>query len=272
EAVTPSDRALTAPRGIPADLIKDPKSYEGKDVVLAGIIQRVDQGNDGTWYFMLRDRSADDNWRNPFKDVACYFTKADNPVISQLKPTTIAVVIGKCDGKALGVVSLSHCKVLKTYPTWQDYDNAQPIQAPPPKQEPTPPEPMDVRVEVVETKQVHVVFYDRYERFLHGDSEGVLIKLRITNTRQTKKIDYTSWAVPGVLTKAVLKDEFDNRYKMFGCDRQIVYGYSNGQEILSFADGSIHPGFARTDYVLFEKPIGKAKSLRLMLPKSYYGE
>jgi hypothetical protein len=68
-----------------------------------------------------------------------------------------------------------------------------------------------------------------------------------------------------------LKDEFGNEY------RQITYGpgsrvlFNNGGT-LAADDASIRPGFLIVDCLVFDLPVGAAKTLTLRLPLANVGE
>ena len=115
-----------------------------------------------------------------------------------------------------------------------------------------------VRVSVQSALVDHVTF----ESFGSGSSKDklLMVKLEITNTSDSKKINYRGWAGNAFTTDSRLTDDIGNNYKSitFGLGSRIN-GQVHGSE-------SLYPGKSITDLLVFEEPVDKAKSFKLTLP------
>ena len=97
--------------------------------------------------------------------------------------------------------------------------------------------------------------------------ELLIITLTLTNKSAEKKIEYRGWGGDPISigeAAATLTDDRGNRYKRihFGMSTPIKGQLSNE---------SIYPGGAKTDVLVFEKPIDNAEALRLELPGAAIG-
>jgi hypothetical protein len=101
-----------------------------------------------------------------------------------------------------------------------------------------------------------------------SESKYLMIRLRIENASETRKIGYESWAANGrrLLQKHVphLTDNFGNTYK------PVTFGLTTEVEGQLEAE-SIYPGKYIDDLLVYEPPIDKAEYLRLELPASAFG-
>jgi len=82
-----------------------------------------------------------------------------------------------------------------------------------------------------------------------------------------KKLDYRTWgaeALSFLESSASLKDDLGNRYKA-------VHFGGMDQPIGRTKSASIYPGKTITDVLVFERPIAKAKTLKLTLPLANVG-
>jgi len=95
----------------------------------------------------------------------------------------------------------------------------------------------------------------------------LVIRLRIGNVGQTRKIEYESWGDTSHLIDhhfPSLKDNFNNNY------RRITFGvFTRVKDQLS--SESIRPGTSVEDVLVFEQPIDRINYLRLELPASAFG-
>jgi hypothetical protein len=104
------------------------------------------------------------------------------------------------------------------------------------------------------------------ERSLSRD-KLLVIRLRIGNAGQTRKIEYESWGDTSQLFDRhvpILKDNFNNNYRRMSFDLG-----TRVQEQLS--SESIHPGMSVDDVLVFEQPLDRISYLRLELPASAFG-
>ena len=100
------------------------------------------------------------------------------------------------------------------------------------------------------------------------DEEVLVVVVRVVNHSDRKKGSYHSWAKNTMifdpdtasLLTASLMDDLGNRYEqLYGIDlRREAYGRTLTE--------SMYPGDAVTDVLLFERPVGRAKTLILTLP------
>lgn len=122
-----------------------------------------------------------------------------------------------------------------------------------------------IRVEV-ESVAIGKVTLKDFQGEATSKDELLQIKVRITNRRDAKKVDYKSWSAAGggFLHAASLRDDLDNSYK------RISFGF--GDTIIGqLRTESIYPFKSVTDLLVFEVPIGRAKFLKLELPARAYG-
>ena len=119
-----------------------------------------------------------------------------------------------------------------------------------------------VRVEIVNTEIRKVK-----TRSLFGDErltkeDWLTIAVKIQNRTDAKKFTYSSWGNPrGVSVRSKLTDDLGNEYDSYFLD-------TISDQLIS---ESIYPGKSVTDLLVFETPVGKAKYLKLTLPKGKYG-
>jgi hypothetical protein len=101
-----------------------------------------------------------------------------------------------------------------------------------------------------------------------SEDDLLTIRLQITNTSTTKKLDYLGWmadfsALTGITAK--LADENENNY------RKITFGGTIKVKGAKSAD-SIYPGKSIEDAIVFELPIDSAQKLMLTLSGKGIGE
>ncbi len=120
----------------------------------------------------------------------------------------------------------------------------------------------NVQLRITEAKLGKV---DLTQMFSKNDSESkeelLTVRVQITNTSTTKKLDYRGWmaslsSMSGITAK--LTDENDNRYKVIDFSSSVrVKGASTND--------SIYPGKSLDDAIVFEVPVENAKQLFLTL-------
>lgn len=95
-----------------------------------------------------------------------------------------------------------------------------------------------------------------------------IIRVRMTNTSTTRKVNYQSWGQRNALlfdqSYAILRDDLGNVYKRVTFDSSPV-GAVDGEE-------AIYPGDSISDVLVFEPPVTKAAYFNLTLPAKNYGE
>lgn len=99
-----------------------------------------------------------------------------------------------------------------------------------------------------------------------GQSTALVISLTLTNTSQTRKIDFSSWSTHSLVARnASLTDNFGNTYRL------VSYGF--GYRVLGQpGDESIHPGKVLGDVIVFEVPLQNIEYLDLKLPAENCGK
>jgi len=100
-----------------------------------------------------------------------------------------------------------------------------------------------------------------------SDGDHLLVAVVIMNGGETKKLDYLGWSAPlglPVPYAATVTDEFDNTLKgaVFGFGVRVIGQIQNV---------SIYPGKGVRDVLVFERPIDKCESVRLLLPGEAIG-
>ena len=93
--------------------------------------------------------------------------------------------------------------------------------------------------------------------------EYLLVRLKITNVSETKKLDYVSWNTPR--SGIELRDDFDNTYKLI--TGQSFLGQNAGEPVL--------PGQSADELLVFQTPgplLKKTKTLHLLLPTTSFKE
>lgn len=96
-----------------------------------------------------------------------------------------------------------------------------------------------------------------------SDEDFVVIRIKVRNTSETKKVDYQTWAGRDITLGnevARLSDEFDNSYK------RVTFGLGS-KPVGRMEHESIYPGKEISDVLVFETPIAKATKLKLRLPR-----
>jgi len=91
----------------------------------------------------------------------------------------------------------------------------------------------------------------------HTSERHILLRVRVNNETEAAKVDFPGWSALGHLAR--LRDGVGNKY------RQIDFGFGNtvpGQT----HDQAIYPGKYADDSLVFESPVGAAKSFILELP------
>lgn len=127
----------------------------------------------------------------------------------------------------------------------------------------------DVRVDLLSASVGKVPLTERFtDRQTESEDDLLLIKLRVSNESQRKKIDFRSWMsdFPSLLDgpAAKLTDESENRY------RQIRFG-ATSRVVGTESSASIYPGKSIEDAVVFEPPVEGAETLRLVLSAKLFG-
>lgn len=93
--------------------------------------------------------------------------------------------------------------------------------------------------------------------------EYLMITLELKNLGATKKLDFAGFSSGAIARMVSLMDNFANQYKRKRFSGAKVAGQSDGD--------SIYPGKSVTDVLVFEPPIGKAESFKLVLPAAAFG-
>lgn len=95
-------------------------------------------------------------------------------------------------------------------------------------------------------------------------TEGLIVKIQITNTGDSAAIDYHTWNLPNDATKALAKgvDDKGKPVALFG-----QWPYYGGH----VKSESIRPGKWFRDMLVFKAPSDNAKSVTLELPGEYVG-
>lgn len=120
----------------------------------------------------------------------------------------------------------------------------------------------DVQLTILEVKLGKVELTQMFsQRDTTSTDELLMVKVQITNTSSTKKLDYRGWMeslsnLQGITAK--LTDENENRYKT------ISFPASSSIKGATSKD-SIYPGKSIVDAIVFEIPIENAKQLFLTL-------
>ncbi|MBW3541673.1 MAG: hypothetical protein KY476_15500 [Planctomycetes bacterium] len=123
----------------------------------------------------------------------------------------------------------------------------------------------DLSVQLESVTVGKVKFQEPLREDGESDEDLLQVTVRLDNVGETRKIEYRSWA--GRLDffgRARVSDEFGNEYdrESFGLTASVP-----GQIIAE----SIYPGRSVTDVLIFERPVEKARMLRLELPASAFG-
>lgn len=120
----------------------------------------------------------------------------------------------------------------------------------------------DVQFKILEVKLGKVELTQMFsQRDTTSEDELLMVKVQITNTSSTKKLDYQGWmeslsSMQGIT--AVLTDENDNRYKKVNFSGALSVKGATSKD-------SIYPGKSIVDAIVFEIPIENAKQLFLTL-------
>lgn len=119
-----------------------------------------------------------------------------------------------------------------------------------------------IQVEVIDTRLGDVDLYNRIRRRESKSKDpAFVIWLRITNTSENKKVDYTGWMAEfasAMDIDATLTDNFGNNY------RAVTYGATTGVKDAT-TKGSIYPGESIVDAIIFEIPVATMDYVDLVL-------
>lgn len=94
--------------------------------------------------------------------------------------------------------------------------------------------------------------------------EFLWVRVRLTNNSDTRKINYRTWRGAGFSVGndvATATDDFDNALKRIG------FGLTTTPENAVEHGDSIYPGKAIEDLLVFERPVDKAKGVKIELPR-----
>ena len=120
----------------------------------------------------------------------------------------------------------------------------------------------DVQLKILEVKLGKVELTQMFsQRDTTSADELLMVKVQITNTSSTKKLDYRGWmeslsSMQGITAK--LTDENENRYKTISFPASASIKGATSKD-------SIYPGKSIVDAIVFEIPIENAKQLFLTL-------
>jgi hypothetical protein len=98
---------------------------------------------------------------------------------------------------------------------------------------------------------------DGEKRVADTQDDYLLVWIELANRSTTRKIQYTSWNVRG--TKPQLADDLKNPYNLQAAPVGTTF---DGQQRVK----SVYPEKTVEDLLVFERPVDRAKSLRLQLP------
>ena len=119
----------------------------------------------------------------------------------------------------------------------------------------------DVTVKVPSATIAAAQLVDAAKRVSDTQDEFLLVRLELTNQSSTRKIEYSSWSVRG--QEPQLVDDLKNKYSL---QKAPSGGVFEGQ----VRSKSIYPEKSLEDLLVFERPVGRAKSLRLQLPAAAF--
>jgi len=120
----------------------------------------------------------------------------------------------------------------------------------------------DVTVKVRAAAITRARLVDATKRVADTQEDYLLLLVELTNNSPTRKIQYTSWSLRGEQPR--LTDDLKNPYTM-----QVAPGGGtfDGQQRVK----SIYPEKTAEDLLVFERPVDRARSLRLQLPAVAFG-
>jgi hypothetical protein len=115
----------------------------------------------------------------------------------------------------------------------------------------------DVTVKVRAAAISRARLVDAAKRVADTQEDFLLLLVEIANNSPTRKIQYTGWSLRGEQPR--LTDDLKNAYTM-----QVAPGggFFEGQQRIK----SLYPEKTAEDLLVFERPVDKARSLRLQLP------
>ncbi len=119
----------------------------------------------------------------------------------------------------------------------------------------------DVTVKVPSVTIAAATLLDAAKRVSDTQDELLLIRVELTNQSSTRKIEYSSWGVRG--QEPQLVDDLKNKYAL---QKAPGGGIFEGQVRAK----SIYPEKSLEDLLVFERPVGRAKFLRLQLPAAAF--
>ena len=119
----------------------------------------------------------------------------------------------------------------------------------------------DVTVKVPSVTIATATLLDAAKRVSDTQDEFLLIRVELTNQSSTRKIEYSSWGVRG--QEPQLVDDLKNKYAL---QKAPGGGIFEGQ----VRSKSIYPEKSLEDLLVFERPVGRAKFLRLQLPATAF--
>lgn len=124
----------------------------------------------------------------------------------------------------------------------------------------------DVRVSITSAVIDYVSFHD-FGRKKTSRDKLLMIRLKIENMSETRKLEHKGWSSQGGIFEAnlpTLTGNFDNLYRLvhFGLG-SVVEGQAVGE--------TIYPGKVVEDVAVYEVPVDQAKLLRLELPAAAFG-
>lgn len=125
----------------------------------------------------------------------------------------------------------------------------------------------DLEVKITEATVSFVPLEDFSNRSGKSKERLLMIRLEITNTSSSRKVDYRGRGAPfaDVLSRASLRDEKGNHYKR--CD----FGFAN-RVVGQVRDAeSIYPGKSLSDVLVFERPVDGFATLLFELPANAFG-
>jgi hypothetical protein len=94
--------------------------------------------------------------------------------------------------------------------------------------------------------------------------EFLILRVQLQNENTTRKLEYRGWAAGQSSGSVKLTDNFNNPYFQKSWQSATIDGQLTAE--------SLYPGKPVEDVLVFQKPLQKAETLRLLLPAAAFGE
>lgn len=117
----------------------------------------------------------------------------------------------------------------------------------------------DISIKITSFKITNPEVNERFQSEKVKLEKMIVLRIEVTNTSKTKKIDYFGWNNSFSFgEKQKITDEFGNTYRHIGPD--------DNQSVAGTIDGtSLYPGKSFIEFLFFEKPVDDAKSFNILL-------